>query len=92
MTGLLLMNLLTRVIFCMKRLCYEQNGDVLMEYVILSVLIILPLVGASTFFYNPSGATFDVEGALGGEDFGLIGNMFVDLYRMVMSGLCLPLP
>ncbi len=74
--------------------CFYRNssGDVLMEYVILSVMIILPMVGASTYFYNPSGATFDVEGALGGEDFGLLGNMFVDLYRMVMSGLSLPLP
>lgn len=76
----------------LKELHQNCDGDVLMEYVVLSVMIILPLVGASTFFYNPSGATFDVEGALGGEDFGLLGNMFVDLYRMVMSGLSLPLP
>jgi len=80
------------VVVVIRRLSRDRSGDVLMEYVILSVLIILPLVGASTYFYNPSGATFDVEGALGGEDFGLLGNMFVDLYRMVMSGLCLPLP
>ncbi|MDD2597625.1 MAG: hypothetical protein PHO37_00160 [Kiritimatiellae bacterium] len=76
----------------LKELCQNCAGDVLMEYVVLSVMIILPLVGASTYFYNPSGSTFDVEGALGGEDFGLLGNMFVDLYRMVMSGLSLPLP
>ena len=70
----------------------EERGDVLMEYVLLTVLIILPLVGASTGFFNPNGKTFDVEGALGGEDFGLLGNAFVQLYRLVMSGVCLPLP
>jgi hypothetical protein len=72
----------------------EERGDVLMEYVILTVLIILPLVGASIGLFNPSGQkpTFDVEGALGGEDFGALGNAFVQLYRLVMSGVCLPLP
>ena len=82
----------TRVIVEIKRLYRNKSGDVLLEYVLLSVLIMLPMVGASTYLYNPSGVTFDVEGALGGEDFGLLGNMFVDLYRMVMSGLSLPLP
>ena len=80
------------VVDVVKRFRRDDRGDVLMEYVLLSVLIILPLVGASTYLYNPSGSTFDVEGALGGEDFGILGNMFVDLYRMVMSGLSLPLP
>ena len=62
------------------------------EYVLMTVLIILPLIGASAGFFDPSGATFDVEGTLTGEDFGLFGNQFVNLYRMVMSGVCLPLP
>lgn len=84
--------MMNRTGITLKELCRSSSGDVLMEYVVLSVLIILPLVGASTYIYNPSGATFDMEGALGGEDFGLLGNMFVDLYRMVMSGLSLPLP
>ena len=69
-----------------------ERGDVLMEYVVLCVLVILPLVGASTGFFNPSGRAFSVEGALGGEDFGTFGNAFVQLYRLVMSGVCLPLP
>ena len=81
-----------KVVDIVKKYRREERGDVLMEYVLLSVLIILPLVGASTYLYNPSGTTFDVEGSLGGEDFGILGNMFVDLYRMVMSGLSLPLP
>ncbi len=73
-------------------LMVDEGGDVLMEYIVLTVLIILPLVGASTGFFNPSGRTFDVEGALGGEDFGTFGNAFVQFYRLVMSGVCLPLP
>ena len=60
--------------------------------VLLAMLVILPLVCASTGFFNPSGRTFSVEGALGGEDFGTFGNAFVQLYRLVMSGVCLPLP
>ena len=69
-----------------------ERGDVLFEYVLLTVLIILPLIGAATAFFNPSGSTFMVEGALSGEDFGTFGNAFVQLYRLVMSGVCLPLP
>jgi Flp pilus assembly pilin Flp len=75
-----------------RRLRRGERGDVLLEYVLLTVLIVLPLVGASTGFFNPSGRTFDVEGALGGEDFGSFGTAFVQLYRLVMSGVCLPLP
>jgi hypothetical protein len=71
----------------------SERGDVLMEYVLLTVLIILPLVGASTGFFNPSGRTFNLgEQALQGDDFGSIGNAFVQLYRMVMCGVSLPLP
>jgi len=70
----------------------SERGDVLMEYLLLTILIVLPLVGASTGFFNPSGRTFYVEGALSGDDFGILGNAFVQLYRMVMSGVSLPLP
>lgn len=63
-----------------------------MEYILLTILIVLPLVGASTSLFNPSGRMFYVEGAISGEDFGILGNAFVKLYRMVMSGVCLPLP
>jgi hypothetical protein len=84
--------LLKKSVQVLNGLRRDDRGDVLMEYVLVTVVIVLPLVGAATYLYNPSGVTFDVEGALGGEDFGMLGNMFVDLYRMVMSGLCLPLP
>ena len=74
-----------------KRLL-DERGDVLMEYVLLTVLIILPLIGASTGIFDPSGRTFNIDGSLSGEDFGTFGNAFVQLYRLVMSGVCLPLP
>ena len=63
-----------------------------MEYVLLTVLIILPLVGVSIGLVNVNGETFTPDGALTGEDFGLLGNAFVQRYRMVMSGISLPLP
>jgi hypothetical protein len=77
---------------CGRRLMCSDRGDVLLEYILLTVLIVLPLVGASTGMFNPSGRTFFVEGAISGEDFGTVGNSFVQLYRMVMSGVSLPLP
>jgi len=42
---------------------------------------------------NVSGKrTFSPGGAVEGDDFGLLGNAFVDRYRMIMSGIGLPLP
>jgi len=70
----------------------RERGDVLMEYVLLTALIVLPLVGVSTELVNVSGRTFSASDAVAGEDFGLLGNAFVQCYRMIMSGICLPLP
>ena len=70
----------------------EERGDVLLEYVLLTTLIVLPLVGVSTELVNVSGQTFSASRAVPGEDFGLLGNAFVQCYRMIMSGVCLPLP
>jgi hypothetical protein len=70
-----------------------ERGDVLLEYVLLTMIIILPLVGVSVGLVNVGGKrTFSPGGAVEGEDFGLLGNAFVDRYRMVMSGIALPLP
>ncbi|MDD4101606.1 MAG: hypothetical protein PHU80_03110 [Kiritimatiellae bacterium] len=70
-----------------------SRGDVLLEYVLLTMIIILPLVGVSVGLVNVGGkSTFSPGGAVEGEDFGLLGNAFVDRYRMVMSGIALPLP
>ena len=70
----------------------EERGDVLMEYVLITMLIILPLVGVSVGLVNPGGQTFSPDGPVAGNDFGLLGNAFVQRYRMVISGLSLPLP
>lgn len=64
----------------------------LLEYVLLTLLIILPLVGVSVGLVNVSGETFSSDDAVKGENFGLLGNAFVNRYRMVMSGISLPLP
>ena len=74
-----------------KRVC-EERGDVLMEYVLLTLVIILPLVGVSVGLVNVSGETFSPGDAVAGDNFGLLGNAFVSRYRMVMSGISLPLP
>ena len=70
----------------------SKRGDVLMEYVLLTILIVLPLIGVSSKLVQVPGPTFTVDGALEGDHFGLFGDAFVRLYRMVMSGVCLPLP
>ena len=76
----------------LDRCLREERGDVLMEYVLLTVMIVLPLVGVSVGLVNVNGETFSPDGAVTGEDFGLLGNAFVQRFRMVMSGVCLPLP
>lgn len=70
----------------------DERGDVLMEYVLITLILILPLVGVSVGLVNVSGETFSPDDAVKGENFGLLGNAFVHRYRMVMSGICLPLP
>ena len=75
-----------------NRALRDERGDVLLEYVLLTVLIILPLVGVSIGLVNVSGQVFSPDGPVQGDDFGLLGNAFVNRYRMVMSGISLPLP
>mgnify|MGYP001186425366 CR=1 FL=1 len=75
-----------------NRALRNDRGDVLLEYVLLTVLIILPLVGVSIGLVNVSGQVFSPDGPVQGDDFGLLGNAFVNRYRMVMSGISLPLP
>lgn len=70
----------------------SERGDVLLEYVLLTLLIILPLMGISVGLVNVNGRTFTSIDGVPGEDFGLLGNAFVQRYRMVMSGISLPLP
>lgn len=77
----------------LKQALRDDRGDVLLEYVLLTVLILLPLVGVSIGLVNASGGrVFSPDGPVQGDDFGLLGNAFVNRYRMVMSGISLPLP
>lgn len=61
-----------------------ERGDVLMEYVLVTVLIVCPLVWGSVRIFDPAGS---LDG-----DFGYLGNSFVKMFRLVMSGIGLPLP
>lgn len=70
----------------------SERGDVLAEYVILLVMIMVPLVGASVGLVNPSGSTFTTGGTLDGDNFGVFGNAMVAAFRRIMCGLCLPIP
>jgi len=85
---------LGQVIDAGRRVCRmlcEERGDVLMEYVLLNILIVLPLVGMSSTLVQVPGPTFTGANSID-QSFGLFGDAFVNLYRMVMSGVCLPLP
>ncbi len=74
------------------RLRRETRGDVLMEYVLINLMVVLALAGAGGVLVKPAGATFTVEGTLVGEDFGLFGNAVVGAWRRITAGLSLPLP
>lgn len=76
----------------LRSLWRDEKGDVLMEYVIVTLAVILPLVGISGGVFSPTGQTFNIQGGLAGDDFGLLGNAFVDRWRMLLSGIGLPLP
>ena len=71
----------------------DRQGGVMMEYVLLTLVFILPLIGVSFGLVNANGQVlFAPADAVTGEDFGLVGNAIVDRCRMIMCGLCLPLP
>lgn len=63
-----------------------------MEYVIVTVLVLLPIVGASTGFFSPTGRTFTVDETLAGDNYGVFGNAVVEEWRRIMCGLSLPVP
>jgi len=73
----------------------SQRGDVLMEYVILLLFIVLPLVIVGDLTFNPSGRPLfrpssDYKGAK--EDFGFVGQGFHDWYQRLIAGISLPIP
>lgn len=81
----------------MERNRETARGDVLMEYVLLMVCIVVPLVCGSKFLYNAGGGTqgMTASAALAlekEEDFGLVGNNLVKMFRRTFTGLALPIP
>lgn len=72
---------------------HDRQGGLMMEYVLLTLVFILPLIGVSFGLVNANGQQlFSPAGAVTGENFGLVGHAIVDRCRMIMCGLCLPLP
>lgn len=71
----------------------DERGDVLMEYVVVTVLILLPLIGAASILFDPSGGpTLTTDGTLAGDDFGVLGNAMAQSFRRLMCGIALPVP
>jgi len=76
---------------------FGERGDVLLEYVIITLLIVLPLVGGFKFFFDPSGGPAETmtSGAItleNSDDFGLAGNQVIRMFRRTFCGLSLPIP
>lgn len=72
-----------------------DSGGVLFEYVLIMVLILVPLVSVSEFISSPSGtgmfsSSMAVDSAK--EDYGMLGNEFVNWVRRIISGVSLPVP
>lgn len=73
------------------RLMREKRGDVLLEYVLITCAIILPLVGIVNGVFDPSGQMFNPSGDPSGN-FGVLGNSFKDCYQRIVCGIGLPIP
>lgn len=72
----------------------NERGDMLMEYVLLTALIIVPVVCGSKMLFDADGrSTASVSmGLEKDDDFGIVGNRFVIMFRRTFSGLALPVP
>jgi len=67
----------------------DNSGAVLMEYVVLSLVMLGVLVGLDV----ATGVTlFNFEGTVTGQDFGLFGNAFMDWYHRIVDTVALPVP
>ena len=75
----------------------HDRGDVLLEYALLMVFIIGPVVCGSTVLYNAGGGNAGVTASAGRalektDDFGIVGNNLVGMFRRTFAGLALPIP
>lgn len=75
-----------------RRLCKDQRGDVLLEYVLINAIVILSLIGVSSGIINPTGTALTMDETLDGDNYGLLGNGMVEAYRRILSGVALPVP
>ena len=81
--------------FIKKIIVRGDSGGVLFEYVLLLVLILVPLICVSKFVSSPSGTgmfSLGVSPHSGGEDYGMLGNEFINWVRRIISGVSLPVP
>lgn len=81
--------------FIKKLIIRTDCGGVLFEYVLIMVLILVPLVSVSEFISSPSGTGMFSSGMSVGsakEDYGMLGNEFVNWVRRIISGVSLPVP
>lgn len=69
-----------------------DRGGVLMEYVLVTAIVVAFFIGMSGFVFSPRGRAFTVEGAVDGTDFGFLGNAYALMYRLIVKGISLPLP
>jgi len=81
--------------FIKKYILRADSGGVLFEYVLIMVLIVMPLVGVSKFVSSPSGTQLFSTHMLtdsAHENYGALGNEFVNWIRRIISGVSLPVP
>lgn len=68
----------------LRQLLRCSRGDILMEYVILNVFIMVPLVVAGERLFDPAGAA--------SGDLGFFGEQFVGWMQRMLGGVSLPIP
>ena len=81
----------------MRKNRHRERGDVLLEYVLLMVFIVVPVVCGSKIVYDAGGGTQEsmASVAIGLEkedDYGIAGNQIVNMIRRTFMGLALPIP
>ena len=81
----------------MKKYRHKERGDVLLEYVLLMVFIIVPVVCGSKIVYDAGGGTNGsmtsiAMGVEKDDDYGIAGNQLVRMFRRTFMGLALPIP
>ena len=66
----------------------STRGSVLVEYIMLNLLVVVPLVIAIPGAGKPNFNSINNQT----ESLGLLGDKLTQWYQKVVDGLCLPLP